>query len=623
MPASSQSSRVIRDPVYGYVELPDVLAPVVAHPLYQRLRRVSQTSLTAIVYPSATGSRFEHGLGAMHLARRAWHAAVSNAPEGVRDAFGEAMSVEIEVPYHAFETTLADAVGGVALLHDLGHPPFSHVLEDLFRELAWQWFDLSRELPDNATVARKRIHSQIGDRQAPFHEAASRVLVEQIMDDVRDRVPDVVRRLILRIDSARPTGSSWASTLHSIVAGELDVDRLDYLMRDAQKAGTEFGAIDYDRLIDALELHQDASGGFHIAPGTRARSAVETLLLQRTQSYRWIIFHPLVVGSNLALARATELLSETARGRDNGLDVSWDEMNYLDPGETALDLVAKVPSGEADTPAREPSSAVKLVLQAGVDDAALVQKLKRSMVQAILDGESSETIDPDDPSIRLGTYAQAALLRKRSFVPAWKTIDEFRGAVHQMMEAGLADKVEGIFSRLIERYAEEPDVLTALRTECRSFLTAMDLDAVVGVNAILRPLVTGRAGQRSLCDALRKSDPNFDAGFLDATFASFQPVRNRRNLTVLYDRGEKVQLRATSPLVRALERVEQHRIQFFLYFFVCLPAGREDWEPYRLNVGTDVVRGAFLAVFPEWMESAWELLLINLIESGEFPPKDV
>lgn len=124
--------RLIRDPIYDYISLPADLADVLDHPLYQRLRRVLQTSLTSTVYPSATGSRFEHGLGAMHLAGQAWCSAWRNASAGTRDAFVEAAHVEfpaLAAGAAQFGDRMHLAVSGVALLHDVGHPPFSHVLE--------------------------------------------------------------------------------------------------------------------------------------------------------------------------------------------------------------------------------------------------------------------------------------------------------------------------------------------------------------------------------------------------------------------------------------------------------------------------------------------------------------
>lgn len=124
--------RVVSDPVYGYVQVPSRLYAAVDSPIVQRLRRVAQTSLTATVYPSATGTRFGHALGTMYLAGRAWDAAWSNASDTARCSFR--VELEREVPLlktaldedrASFEEEVRWAVMGVGLLHDLGPPAFS------------------------------------------------------------------------------------------------------------------------------------------------------------------------------------------------------------------------------------------------------------------------------------------------------------------------------------------------------------------------------------------------------------------------------------------------------------------------------------------------------------------
>src|SRR4051794_25647016 len=136
----TRGDRLIRDPIYGYIRVSVRLIPFLDHPAVQRLRRVHQTSLTQMVYPASTHSRFEHSLGTMHLARRAWLAAWSNASSATQQAFLDAMRADrFDLPAAEARDYVGDAIACVGLLHDLGHPPMSHVLEDDFHARLRDW----------------------------------------------------------------------------------------------------------------------------------------------------------------------------------------------------------------------------------------------------------------------------------------------------------------------------------------------------------------------------------------------------------------------------------------------------------------------------------------------------
>lgn len=185
--------RVVRDPIHGYVQLPDELAVIVDTPVFQRLRRIAQTSLTSSVYPSATGSRFEHALGAMHLAAQAWDSAWANAEEIVRTDLLIAVKEEVSdlgrgAP-SGRETAqsvrhLRLAVAAVALLHDVGHPPFSHILEPVFAEYA-----------ERLASSDPRVAAEWGDLDGPFHERAGIILTRRLVD----LLADPVRRVTVQV----------------------------------------------------------------------------------------------------------------------------------------------------------------------------------------------------------------------------------------------------------------------------------------------------------------------------------------------------------------------------------------------------------------------------------------
>ena len=147
--------RVVRDPVHDYVEIPGELEPLVASAALQRLRNISQNARANRRYPSLTGSRYEHALGTMHLAVAAWQSAWRTCDEEVRLAFAREVISEVRAApepdpctahwvsgadvedtpmWQDFPRVIGLAVAAVGLLHDVGHPPFSHVLERFYQE---------------------------------------------------------------------------------------------------------------------------------------------------------------------------------------------------------------------------------------------------------------------------------------------------------------------------------------------------------------------------------------------------------------------------------------------------------------------------------------------------------
>jgi HD superfamily phosphohydrolase len=188
--------KIINDPVYGFITIDDELIhQIIAHPYYQRLRRISQMALAHLVYPGATHTRMHHSLGAYHLMQLALQE-LSN--KGVEISPEEQQATKIAI-----------------LLHDIGHGPFSHALEHVLAE---------------------HLH----------HEELSLMMMQELNQAFQGKL-----QMALEIF----TGRYPKKFLHQLISGQLDVDRMDYLTRDSFFTGVVEGAIGYDRIIKMLTVH--------------------------------------------------------------------------------------------------------------------------------------------------------------------------------------------------------------------------------------------------------------------------------------------------------------------------------------------------------------------------------
>ncbi|MCC7194558.1 MAG: HD domain-containing protein [Gemmatimonadaceae bacterium] len=228
----------VRDPLWGSIAVDDTAARLLDTPAVQRLRQVRQLGLAHLVYPGATHSRFEHALGAYHLARRAL--------AKLREA-GALAAVPPDEPA---------VIAAAALLHDVGHYPFSHALEEI-------------GAPLHETLAEQIVTSG----------AVADILQADIGADAPRRISDLIQ------------GRS-ASPLQGLISGSFDLDKIDYLQRDARMCGVPYGEIDEDRLLQSmLVLRDPATGTSSIGILEKGLSAVETLLFAKYQMYRNVYWH--------------------------------------------------------------------------------------------------------------------------------------------------------------------------------------------------------------------------------------------------------------------------------------------------------------------------------------------
>ncbi len=247
------SYEIIRDPLWNNIRVDPLALRLVDTPAFQRLRYVRQLGLAYLVYPGASHSRFEHALGAYHLAQRALALFAERGDE--REISPDACRI----------------VRCAALLHDIGHYPFSHALEEIG---ALHHEEVARPLITSGEVAT--------------------VLREELGDDAPERIMDLIR------------GES-DSPLQRLISGSLDLDKIEYLKRDAFMCGVNYGDIDVDRLLDSLQLmpHPD-HGVMTVGISEKGLSALESLLFAKYQMYRNVYWHHAVRSATAMYKRLVE-----------------------------------------------------------------------------------------------------------------------------------------------------------------------------------------------------------------------------------------------------------------------------------------------------------------------------
>ena len=251
--------KIINDPVFGFLSIPNELVyDVLQHPYVQRLNRIRQLGLSYLVYPGAMHSRFGHSIGAMHLMHEAINALRLKDVQITED---EATAAMIAI-----------------LLHDIGHGPFSHVLE--------------HTLVDGVT-----------------HEDISLLMMERINEDLAV-TGDGLRVTEKPLDMAIAIFKNEYPKhfLHQLISSQLDVDRMDYLCRDSFFTGVQEGRVASERLLKMLDVRNDK-----LVVQVKGIYSVEKFLVARRLMYWQVYLHKTSVAAEQHLIKILSRAKEIAR----------------------------------------------------------------------------------------------------------------------------------------------------------------------------------------------------------------------------------------------------------------------------------------------------------------------
>ena len=245
----NKKRKILNDPVYGFITIPyEIIFDLIEHPYFQRLRRITQLGLTNLVYSGANHTRFQHAIGAMHLMGKAIDVIRSKGEEITEE---EAIGVTVAI-----------------LLHDIGHGPYSHTLE-------------------NSIV------------EGVSHEQISEIFMQKLNDEFEGRLDTAIQ--IFKNEHPK-------KFLNQLVSSQLDMDRLDYLRRDSFFTGVSEGIIGVDRIIKMLGV---VNGNLVVE--SKGIYSIEKFLVARRLMYWQVYLHKTVIAAESMLLQILKRAKELSQ----------------------------------------------------------------------------------------------------------------------------------------------------------------------------------------------------------------------------------------------------------------------------------------------------------------------
>jgi len=302
----------IRDPVHGAITVDAAETAVINHPYVQRLRGIRQLGFSHLPFPGAVHTRYNHSLGVMHLAGRAFDACFRDSP--------------FSTPQD--QAAFRHCVRLAALCHDIGHAPFSHAAE--FAMPTLRSLGVSAYIPQ---MVEGRLDERCSHEDYTVAILTGSGLAETIGANFPFR-PEHVAALVsheVKIDDDffHHRGYDLRGVLSQIISSDLDVDRLDYLVRDSFFTGAQYGQVDVNWLVSNMARHVDGQGRVSLALDRRALYAFDDFMIARFHMFVMVYFHQKSVAFD-------ELLKRYMRSDDCTYSLSCDLEAYCQTDDAEL-----------------------------------------------------------------------------------------------------------------------------------------------------------------------------------------------------------------------------------------------------------------------------------------------
>ena len=317
----TRKNKLFNDPIYGFISIEtELILQLINHPFFQRLRRISQMGLSSLVYPGANHTRFEHALGSMHVMQKVIDVLIL---KGIKINPKEREAMQI-----------------AALLHDIGHGPFSHATEK---------------------TLLKGIH----------HETISLKII-RLLNKSFDGKLDLAEQIFI--------GNHPRKFMHELISGQIDVDRLDYLKRDSFYTGVTEGNINTDRIISTMNVREE-----NLVFETKGIYSLEKFLLARRLMYWQVYLHKTSLAAEMILLKIIQRfqsLTKQQKGKLNKNNMLFPFLK-MNPSETIKDKV--------------------LIHYLSMDDSDIIQLLKslENHNDSVLSLLSRQLLNRNLPKIRI------------------------------------------------------------------------------------------------------------------------------------------------------------------------------------------------------------------------------